>query len=153
MIEDTESIGQRIKNLRKQLKLSQDEMGDMVQLNRSTVNNIERGHQRPSIDFIIRLSEITGESTDAILRGSDDRDIAAQTEKNHALLRAIVKEKNPGSRQLLADKIEEELTALRDEVATLRQSGENKDLEMADLRKQLTSIGEMIRQLSGGNSQ
>ena len=144
MTDHIESLGQRIKSLRKQLKFSQDELGEMIGLNRSTINNIERGNQRPSIEFIMHLSEISGETTDTILYGTEPEEI----KRGHGLVSAIVKERDAEARQLLADKIEREMIELRKEISSLQQSNKQKDLEMTELKEQLNSISEMIRNLS-----
>lgn len=60
-------FGKRIKEFRELKQLSQQALADQSGLSRSTINNIESGRQRPSIEFLIDFSEITGYTINTIL--------------------------------------------------------------------------------------
>ncbi len=64
-----EAIGERIKELRNSRKMSQTELGELLYITRSDVNNKEHGKGGISIEQLMRLSEIFGVSTDYILTG------------------------------------------------------------------------------------
>ncbi len=61
------SLEKRLKELRSAKKLSQKEVGDFTGLARATVNSIESGKQRPSVEFLIKFGELTNLSIDFIL--------------------------------------------------------------------------------------
>ncbi|MGB3469037.1 MAG: helix-turn-helix transcriptional regulator [Cyclobacteriaceae bacterium] len=67
MVTESIALGQKIKNIRKDLKLTQNKLGELTNTNRAAVNNIERGDQKPPIDFLVRFSEYTGISLDSLL--------------------------------------------------------------------------------------
>ncbi|MGB3467316.1 MAG: helix-turn-helix transcriptional regulator [Cyclobacteriaceae bacterium] len=58
------NLSRRIIEIRKNRGFSQQEVADLTDLKRSTIANIERGDQRPSIDFLVKFSQITGISLD-----------------------------------------------------------------------------------------
>lgn len=60
------SLSKRIIEIRKNRGFSQQEVAELTGLKRPTIANIERGDQRPSIDFLIQFSQITGVSIDEI---------------------------------------------------------------------------------------
>jgi transcriptional regulator with XRE-family HTH domain len=52
-----EIIGLRIKNFRENKKISQTELGDKVELTRSSVANIESGRQKVQIDTLYNIAQ------------------------------------------------------------------------------------------------
>lgn len=50
------TLGQRVHQLRKQRGYSQDELADMVGIQRSYIGHIERGSREPSRDIIVALA-------------------------------------------------------------------------------------------------
>ena len=52
-----EGIGARIRKFRSQNELSQKALGERVGKSRTSIVNIERGHQHPPLDLIIDLSK------------------------------------------------------------------------------------------------
>ena len=138
-------LGERIKQLRRQCKLSQDEVADRINLSRSTINNIERGNQRPSVEFIIELSRITGESTDSILLGIEP----SPSEWEHQLLAALIKESAIDQRRILANKIANELAEQKAEIQKLKALLATREADLESLRDQLATISDTIKVLSG----
>lgn len=53
----TKEIGERIREIRKQLKLSQKELGDKMNLSAGSLSEIETGKYNPSMDFVIKLAK------------------------------------------------------------------------------------------------
>ena len=64
------SIGQRIKQRRKELGLTQIMIRDQAGISSGNLSCIERGDKLPSAQTIIRLSEILQCTTDWILKGT-----------------------------------------------------------------------------------
>ena len=62
-------IGQRIKRYRTSEKLSQQRLADLMEVNRGYLAAIERGEREPSFNFLRRLLESTGLSSEWVLRG------------------------------------------------------------------------------------
>lgn len=52
------SIDQRLKELRENLKLSQKELADSLGTLLTTISKYERGENKPSVDFLLKLCEI-----------------------------------------------------------------------------------------------
>lgn len=61
------AIGEMIISYRKDLGMSQDELGQKLFVSRQTISLWEKNQTVPSIDNLIRLSEIFGVSVDEIL--------------------------------------------------------------------------------------
>lgn len=49
-------LGRRIKELRKRLKLTQDVLAERSDLSPKYLSNIERGHENPTLDTLLRLA-------------------------------------------------------------------------------------------------
>lgn len=64
----------RIKFLREELHMTQQELADKLDGAKSTVAMYEKGDRKPSMDVLLKLSEIFDCSIDYILGKSDIRD-------------------------------------------------------------------------------
>ena len=63
-------IGWRIKEIRElHLRVDQKTFAERIGSIQSTVSRIERGKTLPSVETMIRISEISGRATDWILKG------------------------------------------------------------------------------------
>jgi len=60
------TIGERIRELRRDAKLTQDQLAERIGANRVTVANYELGKYVPSIDALERLADALGVSPDVI---------------------------------------------------------------------------------------
>lgn len=58
MAENNKAIGQRIKKLREEKGITQQDLADMLKVLRPTVSQIESGDRKISVDELIKLSEI-----------------------------------------------------------------------------------------------
>ena len=67
--------GEKINFYRKQLGLSQEELGQKLLVSRQTISLWEKGQTVPTIDNLIRLKEIFGVSVDEILGCSEEKDL------------------------------------------------------------------------------
>lgn len=61
------AIGEKIQKYRKELGLSQEELGQKLLVSRQTISLWEKNQTLPTIDNLIRLSEVFGVSVDEIL--------------------------------------------------------------------------------------
>lgn len=59
-------IGERIRQLRRDAKLTQDELAERCGANRVTIANYELGKYQPSIEALERLADALGTSPDVI---------------------------------------------------------------------------------------
>ena len=76
----SEKIGQKIRALRKAKHLSQEQLGDLLDLKRSTISNWEIGRRSPHITELQRISEKLGVSLEyfGIHNGSETLDLIAR---------------------------------------------------------------------------
>lgn len=59
-----ERVGKNIKKIRKQSKLTQHELADLIGVNRSLIANVEAGFQRPPLFVIYSMAKKLGLSFD-----------------------------------------------------------------------------------------
>ena len=62
-------FGQRIKEERNRMGLTQEELALRLNIGQEHMNKIERGKRGCSIDILLELSEVFGVSTDYLLTG------------------------------------------------------------------------------------
>ena len=51
------AVGQRIRNYRTQLSLSQEKLAELADLNKNSVGAIERGESSPTIETLDRIAQ------------------------------------------------------------------------------------------------
>ena len=68
------NLGDRYRDLRKDRKLTQDDLAQYLGLTRSAINTWEQGLSIPSVNMIISLSQFYGVTTDYLL-GLDNTDL------------------------------------------------------------------------------
>ena len=71
---DRFDVGERIKKLRIQSKITQEELGSELYTTRSTVQKWERGMHLPSNGMLLKLTKKFDVSTEWLLNGSDSDD-------------------------------------------------------------------------------
>lgn len=67
-----ETIGERIRSLRKEKKISQKELAEKIGISNQVMYTIEKDVNEPSTKTLIKLSEILEETTDYILTGKSE---------------------------------------------------------------------------------
>lgn len=67
-------VGERIKNLRQQLGLTQAELADKVGFTSQTVSNWESGSREPDIEALVKLSSLFSVSLDYLLSGKKEEE-------------------------------------------------------------------------------
>lgn len=60
-------FNKRLQQLRKSVKLTQDELANRLSINRGTYANYERGHRQPDFDTLIKIADYFDVSTDFLL--------------------------------------------------------------------------------------
>ena len=76
-------LSDNIRNLRKENRLSQDELAEKLGVSRQSISLWETGQTQPTVDNIIALAKIFNVSTDAIL-GNNVEDKKTQEEPQPA---------------------------------------------------------------------
>ena len=70
----------RIKNLREELNITQQELADKLNCSKSVIGLYENDRRKPSLEVLLKLSEIFNCSIDYILGKSDIRNIEEEFE-------------------------------------------------------------------------
>jgi len=65
------SIGNRIKELRKEKNMTHDDLSKLLNVGKSTISNYERDYRKPDIDTLNKLADIYNCSTDYLLGRTD----------------------------------------------------------------------------------
>ena len=73
------TVGEKIQEYRKNLGMSQDELGQKLFVSRQTVSLWEKGQTVPTIDNLLRLKEVFGVTVDEILGSNSIIDKQEQT--------------------------------------------------------------------------
>lgn len=85
-------IGDRIKSLRQDRRISQEQMALDLHISRSTVSKIEADGRITSLEVLVQLSEYYHVSTDYILKGvSESTGVAEELQAIIALLSSLAK--------------------------------------------------------------
>ncbi|WP_061250017.1 helix-turn-helix domain-containing protein [Leptospira alstonii] len=69
---DKGQFPERLRQLRVMKKMSQEELGQLTDLNYNHIGRYERGDSRPSADKLKALAEALGVTTDYLLSGNSD---------------------------------------------------------------------------------
>jgi len=78
MCKNNTTFGQRLRNLRKDLKLSQAELAKILGFSANTrISRLEKGNKLPTTEKLIKLSEITGADLHWLLTGKPSPTVTA----------------------------------------------------------------------------
>ncbi len=80
-------IGQRIRSLRKETRLSQEELANRLNINTDHLGRLETGNRGMSIDLLAEISKYFTVSTDYILFGQKQNTDAIKEIISFAILR------------------------------------------------------------------
>ncbi|WP_144498705.1 helix-turn-helix domain-containing protein [Bacillus pumilus] len=61
----------RLIQLRKNKKLTQEQMAEKIGIHRGTYANYERGHRQPDYDTLLKIADFFDVTTDYLLRGEE----------------------------------------------------------------------------------
>lgn len=64
------AMGNRIRLRRKELKMKQSELVELIDISTNHMSSIETGKQKPSMDIFLRLCEVLRVTPDYLLLGS-----------------------------------------------------------------------------------
>ena len=102
---EVERLSDRLKKLRQEKRLRQDQVAALVGVTKSTVSTWESDIRQPSYQVLIQLANLYHVSTDYLLGRSHDRivDLSGLTDAEVALIAELVssmKAKNGGLEEL-----------------------------------------------------
>ena len=66
---DLKTVGLRLKQVRQALQLNQEQLGEKVQLSKTTICDYEVGKTPPGFDFLFKLSNMSGINLEYIFSG------------------------------------------------------------------------------------
>ena len=61
----------RVREIRKRRQWTQEEMGDLLEVSRQTINSIENGRYDPSLTLALKIAKLLDESVEGIFVLSD----------------------------------------------------------------------------------
>jgi transcriptional regulator with XRE-family HTH domain len=97
----------RLRQRRLDLKLSQEEVSERAGINQSTISQLERGEQVPTLRSLVSLSKVLGTSIEWLLGMTDDilPVMVNSTDLDQLELQAVMllREYNPTQRSQLID--------------------------------------------------
>jgi len=76
------NLSEKIQNLRKEKNLSQEELGELLEVSRQSVSKWESGLAMPEIEKLVMLSEIFGVTTDYLLKDGEARQVVLSNNEN-----------------------------------------------------------------------
>ena len=99
-------IGDRIKQLRTDAKMTQPELAAKLEVARSAVATYENNTRQPSFHILVRIAEIFHVSTDYLLLGSrdDSLDASGLTIEQKAILVNLIKNFKETNESMLFEK-------------------------------------------------
>lgn len=77
-----ETIGERIKDLRKSVDLNQKEFAKKISISQGSLSDIEKGRNKPSIETLLAISNIFRVSLDWLIKGELKENLYISTTKN-----------------------------------------------------------------------
>lgn len=88
-------IGERIKELRKEMKITQEELSKNIGVSTSMVGMYETNARKPSYEVLIKIAEYFGVSTDYLLNTEEKLNVITNSLNNtKGITKEIVKTKN-----------------------------------------------------------
>ena len=87
-----ETLGSRIKQLRKSRHIQQDQLGSLLGMDRTTIHHYENNDRQPSCETLVRLATVFNVTTDFLL-GCEKRniiDISGLTAAETSIIQSLV---------------------------------------------------------------
>ena len=103
MRHDLKECGKRIQQLRKERELTQEQLAEKLNVSQNTIAKIESGLRRPSIDFLLEISEFFNVSTNYLVFGAHAEDVENENLKKD--IDETVKQIDKTIEKLLAKKV------------------------------------------------
>ncbi|MDD3184553.1 MAG: helix-turn-helix transcriptional regulator [Anaerostipes sp.] len=97
-----DTLGSRLRQLRQSKKLRQEQVADLIGLNKSAISAYETNTRQPSYDILIRLATLYRVSTDYLLGCQGNRmiDVSNLTEAEFALITELVADMTEKNKRL-----------------------------------------------------
>ena len=89
-----ETFGDRIRRLREERKLKQDQVAKMLCINRKAISHYENNLREPSFEMLVKMAELYHVSTDYLL-GIEKQyvvDVSQLSTREDSLIRELVKD-------------------------------------------------------------
>lgn len=96
-------LGKRVQQLRRDYNMTQDDLGKILGVGKTTISNYENGNSFPDSEKLLQLSEVFEVTTDYLLGASDVRDRSILThkdEKNIAKTLDVLKDQIENSKEV-----------------------------------------------------
>lgn len=86
------TLSSRLKELREDLQLRQDQVAQLVGVNKNAISTYENGTREPSLGMVVRLASLYRVSTDYLLGKSNNRtvELSGLTEQEATLVCQLV---------------------------------------------------------------
>lgn len=152
-----ESIGDRIKKLRKSLNLTQSQLGELIGKSKGNISGYENGSFEPSANTIVELAKCFNISTDELLLGYDikNSDFLSKTDKdlvkNFNKLNSLRKERILEKIDTYLE-IEGDVTGIHSDKNVLKPSDNQHLIKYIPILGQTSAVNSMkIIEIGGGN--
>lgn len=96
-------LGKRVQQLRRDYNMTQDDLGKILGVGKTTISNYENGNSFPDSEKLLQLSEVFEVTTDYLLGASDVRDrsiLTPKDEKNIAKTLDVLKDQIENSKEI-----------------------------------------------------
>ncbi|AJE12370.1 XRE family transcriptional regulator [Clostridium botulinum] len=85
-------FGDRLRELREEKQLTQEELGKLLNVSRQAVSSYEKGENEPTIDALVKIANIFNVSLDYLLGRTKERyNLNLKDKKNKELLLDLIK--------------------------------------------------------------
>ena len=121
---DTIEIGQKIKNLRLQKNLTQEELGERTDLTKGYISQLERDLSSPSLETFFSILEVLGVSPKQFFDEKNQKQQVIYPEEDQTIY--IEEDKGYEINWLISDSNEKDMEPI---LLTLEKSGEYKEFE------------------------
>jgi transcriptional regulator with XRE-family HTH domain len=136
------TIGLRIRQLRKTKSLNQAELADLLGMTAANISNIETGANKPSLEAVLRLQEIFDVSADWILNGTNSP--YSQSSSNTNTSQVNGGNQRQGHQQVNVG-ASSSPPANGGLIAEWKEIAQERKLEIMELREQLTRCQELLQ--------
>lgn len=84
-MENIEKVGKRLRALREEKKITQEELGKILGTSHVTIGRYENGERIPKLDILIDLANYFEASLDYLLFRSDKKEVSSNKDKSNNL--------------------------------------------------------------------
>ncbi len=120
-------IGTKIKNLRIQKNLTQEELGERTDLSKGYISQLERGISSPSLETFFSILEVLGESPKSFFDDKKQHQKVVYTNQDYTVYQE--EDKGYKIKWLVPDSNENEMEPI---ILTLKEQGEYKEFKPSE---------------------